>query len=338
MELFGKNLDDAVPIVAEIGVNHEGDLETALTLMRLAHEAGADACKFQTYTPERFASASDPARLERVRGFDLGEAGFRRIAEEAGKLGFPVLSTAVTEDVVPFLAELFPAIKIASGDVNFEPVIRAAAGTGKPVILSTGLATEDEVETAVGWFKAAAGTDDVRERLVLLHCVSAYPTPVEQANVLAVPYLAGKTGLRVGYSNHVIGIEASLAAVALGACMIEIHFTDRKEDREFRDHALSCDPRDLAQLVEMAPRVRASLGAGGKPRQPCEEEGLVLFRKGVVAARDLAEGTVLKADDLMYARPATEFPAAEITSLEGRQLKAGVKKGELIRRDDVEPA
>src|SRR3990167_4475229 len=170
MELFGKNLDRDVVIIAEIGVNHEGDLEAALNLLRLAHQAGADAAKFQTFTPERYASASDPARLERVRGFDLGERGFRRIAEEAAKLDFPVFSTAVSEDVVPFIAELFPAIKIASGDIDFEPVIRAAARTRKPVILSTGLATAEEVDAAVDWFKDEAGAGDVRDRLILMQC------------------------------------------------------------------------------------------------------------------------------------------------------------------------
>ncbi|NQV84058.1 MAG: N-acetylneuraminate synthase family protein, partial [Rhodospirillales bacterium] len=211
MEIFGKILDREVVIVAEIGVNHEGNLDTAINLMRLARDAGADAAKFQTFTPERYASASDPARLERVTGFDLGEDGFRTLATEAAKIDFPIFSTAVSEDVMGLLDELFPAIKIASGDVNFEPVIRAAAKTGKPTFLSTGLATLDEVVAAVKWFRDEAGTDDIRDRLVLMQCVSAYPTPIEEANILAVPFLAEQTGLRVGYSNHVIGIQVCLA-------------------------------------------------------------------------------------------------------------------------------
>ncbi len=336
MKLFGKDLDRDVPIIAEIGVNHEGNLDTAITLMRLARDAGADAAKFQTFTPERYASASDPDRLERVRGFDLGEDGFRRIAEEAEKDGFPVFSTAVSEDVVPFLAGLFPVLKVASGDIDFEPVIRAAAETGKPVILSTGLATEEEVEAAVGWFRDAAGTEDIRDRLVLMHCVTAYPTPIEDANVMSIPYLAERTGLRIGFSNHIIGSEACLAAVALGACAIEIHFTDRKEGRDFRDHALSCDADDLARLVETVPRIRASLGRREKQRQPSEMENLTAVRKGVVAARDLEAGAVLSRDDLLFARPASEFPASEIDSLSGARLKAAVGKGELIRRDNVD--
>ena len=336
MNLFGKDLDRNVPVIAEIGINHEGDLDAALKLMRLAREAGADAAKFQTFTPERYASASDPERLEKVRGFDLGKDGFRQLAEEAAKDGFPIFSTAVSEDVVPFLAELFPAIKIASGDIDFEPVIRAAAGTGLPVILSTGVSTAEEVDAAIGWFRDAAATRDIRDRLILMHCVSAYPTPIEEANTLSIPYLAERTGLRVGYSNHIVGPEACLAAVALGACVIEVHFTDCKTGREFRDHALSCDPDDLAGLVEMAPRIRASLGQPGKERQPSELPNLSAVRKGVVAARDLEAGRVLARDDLMFARPADEVPAAEIDSLPGARIKAAVDKGELIRRDNLE--
>jgi len=335
MNLFGKNLGSEVPIIAEIGVNHEGDLDAALNLMTLAQDSGADAAKFQAFTPERYASASDPERLERVRGFDLGEAGFRRIAEEAGKLDFPVFATAVSEDVVPLLSELFPAHKIASGDIDFEPVIRATAESGKPTIMSTGLATMDEIDTAIGWFKDAAGTENVRDQLILMQCVSAYPTPVDQANVLAVPYLA-QTGLRCGFSNHVIGIEACLGAVAHGACALEVHFTDQKEGREFRDHALSCDPDDLARLVNMVPNIVACLGAPEKQRQACELENLLAVRKGVVAARDLVPGQALSREDLMFARPGTEFPASEIGSLEGKSLKAAVGKGETIRRDNVE--
>ncbi len=336
MEIFGKNLDREVVIVAEIGVNHEGDLDTAIKLMQAAHGAGADAAKFQTFTPDRYASASDKARLERVSGFDLGEEGFRTLAAEAAKINFPIFSTAVSEDVMGLLDELFPAIKIASGDINFEPVIRAAAETGKPVFLSTGLATMDEITAAIEWFRDAAGVDDIRDRLVLMQCVSAYPTPIEEANVLSVPYLAEKTGLRTGYSNHVIGMEACLAAIAVGACALEVHFTDCKTGRDFRDHALSLDPDDLGLLVDMAPKVKAGLGVRDKGPQPCELENRQAVRKGVIAARDLKAGEVLCRDDLMFARPATEFAASEIDTLGGATLKEAVGKGELIARDNVE--
>ena len=336
MRLFGKHLDHEVAVIAEVGVNHEGSIDKAIALMRLSHQAGADAAKFQTFTPERLTSTSNSARLEQICTFDLGEAGFRNLAEEAAVLDFPIFSTAASEDVVSLLDELFPAIKIASGDIDFEPVIRAAAETGKPVILSTGLATMDELRAAIDWFCDAAGTDDIRDRLVLMQCVSAYPTPADQAHVRAVSYLADETGLRVGYSNHVIGIEPCLAAVAFGACVIETHFTDCKTNREFRDHALSCDPDDMRRLVEMIPVVRASLGDYGKVRQEGELENLDNIRKGVVAARDLEVGTVLARDDLMFARPGSEIPASKVDSLPGARLTTAVKKGKVIRAADLE--
>lgn len=336
MRLFGKDLDTEVAVIAEIGVNHEGNLDTAIRLLTLAHESGADAVKFQTFTPARYASASDPARLARVTTFDLGLEGFRRLANEALRLGVAMFSTAVSDDVVPFLAENFEAIKIASGDVDFEPGIRSAARTGRPLILSTGLADDAEIDAAIGWIRDEVGPKALRDRLVLTHCVSAYPTPIDEANVRAVAYLAQRTGLRVGYSNHVIGFEASLAAVALGACMIEVHFTDRKEGREFRDHAISFDPTDLKMLVAAVKRTRASLGAHSKTRQPSEIANLRLIRKGVVAARDVAAGTILAPEDLMFARPATEFLASEIKTVIGQRLRAGVRRGELIARANVE--
>ncbi len=336
MRLFGRDPDSEVIVVAEIGVNHEGNVDAALGLLKAARDAGAHAAKLQTFTPARYASASDPTRLARVTSFALDATAHRRLATAAAEMGLPLFSTAVTEDVIPLLDSLFPVIKIASGDITFEPVIRAAARTGKPVILSTGLATAAEVEQAVGWVRDEVGADALRDRLVLMHCVSAYPTPAEEANLLSIPFLTERTGLRVGYSNHVLGLDASLAAIALGACVIEVHFTDRKADRTFRDHALSLEPHEIVELVRAAPRWRAMRGSYGKSQQPSEIGNRDIIRKGVIAARELAAGTILAPDDLAYARPATEFAAAELPALIGRRLKANVGSGELIRRQDLE--
>jgi N,N'-diacetyllegionaminate synthase len=333
--LFGKNLDQDVVVIAEIGVNHEGDVETASRLVRLAAEAGADAVKFQTYTPERYISAGDPERLARVRRFGLDADAHRRLAREAAALGTVFFSSAISEDVIPLLDELCPTIKIASGDIDFEPVIRAATCTGKPVILSTGTATLDEVDRAVGWVRDEIDDDDLRQRLVLLHCVSAYPTPIEQANLLSVPFLAERYGIHSGYSNHVIGRDAVLGAIALGADVIEVHFTDQKEGRTFRDHQLSFDADDLHQLCEIAPKMRRARGVRGVVRQPCETGSAAAMRKGVVAARAIPAGTVLRREDLMFARPATEIPAAEVSNLVGKTTSREFALGESLRRESL---
>lgn len=336
MNLFGKNLDRDVVVIAEIGVNHEGDVAAAHKLLDLAKQAGADAAKLQSYTPARYASASDPERLQRVTRFALSEQDHRDLAAHASEIGLNLFSTPLTEDVVPLLAELFPAIKIASGDLTFEPVIRAAGRTGRPVLISTGAGDMDEVTRAVSWMRDEVGASLLRERLVLLHCVAAYPAPSEALNLASIPFLAEQTELRVGFSNHMIGVDACLAAIAAGACVIEAHFTDRKSGRTFRDHELSLEPDEFARLVQAAPLWRAMRGEPGKMAQSVEMPVRQAIRKGVVAARGLQAGHQLKAEDLAYARPATEFGAADLPKLIGRTLKAPLLAGELIRKDQVE--
>ncbi|MBX9846240.1 MAG: N-acetylneuraminate synthase family protein [Xanthobacteraceae bacterium] len=336
MKLFGRDLDSEVVVVAEIGVNHEGDLNAARAIVEAVGVTGADAIKLQSYTPARYASSSDPERLKRVTRFALDENAHRELAKVAKERGITLFSTAVTEDWVPFLSAQFPAVKIASGDLTFAPVITAAARSGKPVILSTGCGTLEEIDRAVEWVKAEVGAAALPERLVLLHCVAAYPVPIEQANVLSVPFLRERYRVPVGFSNHVIGPEAIYAAVALGACVIELHVTDRREGRTFRDHALSMEPAELAALVTTVRAIKTSLGKSGKTVQASELALRDAIRKGVVAARDLPAATSLRDDDLMYARPATEFTALERPSLVGRKLSVGLKAGELIKRSAVD--
>lgn len=338
MNLFGKDLSKDVVLIAEIGVNHEGDPETANRLLRLAAGAGADAVKFQSYTPERFISAADADRFERVSRFALDEQAHRSLADEARSLGIGFFSSAITEDWVPLLAELGEAIKIASGDITFEPVIRAAAETGCKVILSTGASTVEEVDQAVSWVREVVGERELPSRLVVLHCVSAYPTPLEQSNLLSIPFMAERYApVPVGYSNHVVGPEAAIAAVALGARVVEMHFTDQKEGRDFHDHSLSADADDLNYLSAILPKVAAGRGRLEKTVQQCEEAMPPVIRKGVVAARDLKAGTIIQHEDLMYSRPASEIPSGEIDSIVGARLHDDCTKGHVIRRHSIEP-
>ena len=335
MKLFGKDLSSETAIIAEVGVNHEGNVDAALKMVALAAEAGADAVKFQSYTPDRFISSDDDARFERVTRFGLSEADHLRLKEEANKCGIAFFSTAVTEDWVPFIASHCEAVKIASGDLDFKPVISAAAKSGKTVILSTGLGEIEEIDAAVSWVRDAIGDAALEDRLILMQCVSAYPTPVEEANVASVQFLADRYGITTGYSNHVKGLDACLAAAALGAAVIEVHFTDQREGKTFHDHALSAEPQELAQLVQMVPNIRAAVGQAGKSRQPSETRILDAVRKGLVAARDLAKGEVIAAEDLMYARPATEFTSHDLASVVGRKLNSARAKGATIRREDI---
>ncbi len=336
MKIFGVDLSERPALIAEIGVNHEGSLDKALELLNLAARAGADAVKFQSYTAERFIAADDPERRARVARFGLDEAAHLALKEAATDSGVAFCSSAISEDWVPFLSTHCAAIKIASGDIDFEPVIRRASASGKPVILSTGTADLAEVRRAVAWAREEMG-EATPERLAVLHCVSAYPTPLEQANLTAIPTLAADLDpITIGYSNHVIGPEAPIAAVALGARLVEVHFTDQKHGRDFRDHELSCDPDDLAYLAKVLPGVAKARGTGEKSPQACEEGTGPAIRKGLTVARDLPAGHILSRADLVFTRPATEFPSRCISAVVGRKLLKPVQQGFVLRRDSVE--
>lgn len=328
------NLDD-FQIIAEIGVNHEGSISKALNLLTLAAQTGVKYVKFQSYTPERYVSGFDQERLLRIKKFALSEQEFLEISNLANSLGISFLSTPLTEDWVEKLNPICPAFKIASGDITFKLVIKAAAKTGKPLIISTGAATLEEIDQAVNWVKEEVGADSLKNRLVLMHCVSAYPAPIDQANILSIPFLKERYGLKVGYSNHVKGLSACLAAVALGADLVEVHFTDCKEGREFRDHELSFDKHDLKEFIRIAGEIRQSLGTYSKEVQNCEKEIIPMIRKGIVAARDLKKGAVLSINDLSFARPATEFSSNDIEKLVGFTLKSDIDKGFLITKESI---
>ncbi len=339
MQLFGKDSAESPILIAEIGVNHEGNLDTARRMVHLAAEAGADAVKFQSYTVERFiAAGGDPARRERVRRFGLSHDDHLVLQKEAEAAGISFFSSAITEDwIVPLVDMGVDAIKIASGDIDFRPVIEAAARSDVKLLISTGTATMEEVDRAVSWVRDVVGEVSLSQRLCVMHCVSAYPTPLAEANLTAISSMAARYApISVGYSNHVMGREAPVAAVALGAEVVEVHFTDQKEGRDFHDHALSADPDDMAYLVRILPEIAKARGDGVKAPQNCETANIWAIRKGVVAARDIPAGAILTEQDLSFARPATEFPALEAGNLVGKRLTKSLAVGEVIPRDAVE--
>lgn len=330
-----KPFDSEFTIVAEIGVNHEGSLDKALELIYLAKDSGADVVKFQSYTPERFIASNDLAKKERTRRFSLSREAHLELAKLANQLNIFFMSTPVTEDWVDFLNPLCNVFKIASGDLTFKPVIDAVLHTKKPIYLSTGASELPEIDRTVSWIQKSIGSQALKDRLTLLHCVSAYPTPIEEANMLSIPFLRDRYNVNVGYSNHVMGMSACLSAVALGASVIEVHFTDQKNDRDFRDHALSFDSNELKTFVQLSKEIRQSLGSYEKKIQPCESASVNLIRKGIVAAKNLKAGDVLKKEDLMYARPATEFHALELENIVGKKVNQDVQSGFTIMRDAI---
>jgi sialic acid synthase SpsE len=241
------------------------------------------------------------------------------------------LSTPFYLDAVDLLDPLVPAFKIASGDNNFVPLLRRVAATGKPVLLSTGMADMDVVRAAVVELETVWLQSGEAPGLVLMHCVSAYPTPAAQANLKAIPTLVS-LGHPVGYSDHTLGIDACLLAVALGARVIEKHFTISKNHSEFRDHRLSAEPSELQLLVERVREAVAMLGDGEKRVMPSEQPQAA--RRSVAAARSLPQGHRLSHADVAWLRPGDGLAPGRESTLVGRALRHSVEAGDQLTSGD----
>ncbi|MBA2504584.1 MAG: N-acetylneuraminate synthase family protein [Thermoleophilaceae bacterium] len=323
-------------VIAEAGVNHNGDLAIALALIEAAAEAGADAVKFQTFSAEAIATdaaaAADYAgggtQRALLRGLELPPGAWPQLRDAAEAAGLAFLSTPFDSSAVATLTELgVPALKISSGDLTNTPLLREAAATGVPVILSTGMSTLEEVERAL----ADLGPAEV----VLLHCLSAYPAPMQELNLAAIPLLAERFGRPVGFSDHTEGRAACVAAIALGACCIEKHLTlDRTA--EGPDHAASMEPDLFALLVRDVHEAHAAIGRAEKARQPSEENTAQVARRSLVAARELEAGTVLTAEDLAAQRPAGGIEPTAIDEVAGRTLIRALGAGEQLAAEDLE--
>lgn len=324
-------------VVAEIGANHEGDLAVAKRMIREAAQAGADAVKFQTYQAEKIIARTEQERFAHFQHLALPAEAFADLAAEAQARKVLFLSTPFDLDAVELLDPLVPAFKIASGDITCLPLIERIAHTGKPIFLSTGMATLEEIAAALNAIRTAAevGPDTLRERVVLLHCVSSYPTAPEEANLRAMLTLRKTFGLPVGYSDHTVGILACLAAASLGACVLEKHFTLDKSRRTLRDHQLSADANDLTELTAAVKCVAAMLGSGVKAPMPSEEANRVTMRRSVAARVDIKTHEVLSERHLTVLRPATGVPPSELATLIGQIAQQDIPAGSVIPQGAV---
>ena len=330
MKIGRVDLDREVLVVAEIGNNHEGDVRRAEELVRAAAQAGAQAVKFQTIVPERLVAPSQAARIEQLRRLCLGYEDFERLAGVAKEAGVMFMSTPFDLESVKRLNPLVPAFKIASSDNNFVQLLEAVAATGKPVLLSTGMATLKEVQRSCGVIEKAWRKKKRAPGLALLHCVSSYPAPAESANLRAIRTLAQKTRHTAGYSDHTLGIEAAVASVALGARVIEKHVTLSKTTSAFRDHQLSAEPRELAELVRRVKELDAMLGSGVKAPHAAEAPVAQAARRSIVAKRALPAGHKLSAADFDWLRPGGGLAPGEEKKLIGKRLKQDVAAGDML--------
>ena len=330
MKIDHFDLDERIMIVAEIGNNHEGDFTLAQDLIGLAAEAGAHAVKFQTFRTEDYVSRHETDRFARLKSFELSGVQFERLREIATEVGVLFLSTPFDIASAQLLAPLVAAMKIASGDSTFFPLLEAVAQTAKPILLSTGMATLDEIRAAKNTIERVWKERSITQEMAILHCVSSYPVPPEQANLAAISNLGKEFGCTVGYSDHTMGNEAAAISVALGARIVEKHFTIDKHYSEFRDHQLSADPAELRELVDQIQRIVMLMGNGEKIPQPSEAAATKSLRRSIAARRDLAVGTIVVAEDLTWVRPASGLAPGNEHLVLGRRLLEPITAGDPI--------
>jgi N,N'-diacetyllegionaminate synthase len=340
-EIAGRAIGPHAPVfaIAEIGLNHSGELAQALRMVDAAARAGASAIKLQTLFANRLVAESCPppahvnvsSLREFFATFELDVDAHRAIVARARAHGLAVMSTPFAEDAVAMLEALeIDAYKIASGDLTYDGLIATVARTGKPMIMSTGMATLDEAARAVRVARLA-GADQV----AVLHCVSAYPTPAGSENLRAIDTLAGALGVPVGLSDHSSGgVVTAVAAVALGACIYERHLM-LEDGPEAIDAAVSSTPAELAAIVAAMEQTRAALGDGRKRCLPAEAPNVVPSRRGLYATRRLRAGHRLSAADIIALRPATGLQPAELPHLIGSVLERDIAAGAPFEPRDI---
>ena len=330
-------------VIAEAGVNHNGDLDMACRMIDVAADAGADAVKFQTFNAIRVVTVDAPkadyqqrntgddaSQLNMLRRLELSSDAHRMLLERCQDRGLIFMSTPFDEESADFLDELgVPVYKVASGEVTNLPFLDHVARKGKPVIVSTGMCNLGEVEAAVDVIRQSGN-----EQVVLLHCVSNYPARATDVNLRAMSTLAAAFGIPVGYSDHTEGIEVALASVAMGACVVEKHYTlDRNLPGP--DHIASVEPDEFIRLVRGIRVVESAMGDGRKVPTASEANTAAVARRSLVAASRVTSGTVLTDELIAVRRPGTGLPPSMREQLVGRVAREDIPAGALLTLEKV---
>ena len=340
------NYAEPVFVIAEAGVNHNGDIALALRLCDAALQSGADAVKFQTFRAEDLVVRGAPTaayqrrqtgdhdQFAMLQRLELSQQQHQRIKAHCDAIGIEFFSTPFSVAAVAMLVGLGGRrLKMSSGELTHRALIEHAARTGLPLLLSTGMGTMAEIGEAVQW------TRDARGHLLgvsVLHCTSAYPAPDQALNLRAMVSMARDLGLPVGYSDHSLGIEAPMAAVALGATVIEKHLTlDRSMPGP--DHSASLETEEFGRMVRGIRRVSAMLGDGVKAPLPEERDTARVARRSVVAAQDIALGSVLTPALLMCRRPATGIAPRDLQRVVGQRTRVALRAGDVLQWDQIDP-
>lgn len=332
-------------IIAEAGVNHDGDFECAKRLIDIAADSGADAVKFQLFSPEDLASSeaslaeyqsvgsveNQPKnQLDMLSGLALPFEAHLHLQDYCRKKGILFLCTPFDFKSADYLHSILnvPLLKVSSGEITNLPFLEFLGTLGIPIVLSTGMANMAEIQAAVDITQRHNQAD-----VALLHCVSAYPAPVEAVNLRAIQTLGSAfPQALIGYSDHTLGIHVAVAAVALGARIVEKHFT-YDPSAPGPDHQASLSPGELREMVRAIRDLEKALGDGVKQPHPCESDCLSAARKSLVAAQDLAAGHILQPGDLVAKRPGTGLPPAALPQVLGKRLNISLSKDCLLKSE-----
>ena len=327
----------SVYIIAEAGVNHNGDINLAYQLVDAAKAAGVDCIKFQTFKSENLvsytaqkaeyqkAATGDSSQQDMLKQLELSFGEFVSLKEYCDRKGIFFLSTPFDFESIEFLNSIeMPFWKIPSGEVTNYPYLVALAKTGKPVVMSTGMCEMQEIEDAIAVLRENGASD-----IKLLHCNTEYPTPYEDVNLKAMKTLRDAFGVEVGYSDHTKGIEVPIAAVAMGAAVIEKHFTlDR--NMEGPDHKASLEPQELKQMVDSIRHIEAALGSGDKKPSPSEKKNMAVARKSIVAAARIKAGDILTEENITVKRPGNGICPMRWKEVLGTRAVRDFEEDELI--------
>ena len=331
-----------VLIIAEAGVNHNGSVETAKRMIDKAVEAGADVIKFQTFKSEKLvsksakqaeyqkrniANAENDSQLDMLKKLELTESDHNELMDYCAKKQIRFFSTAFDMESIDYLHSLHVGLwKIPSGEITNYPYLKKIAQFGEPVILSTGMCEMEDVEAAL---KVLTDNGLNKDKISILHCNTEYPTPFKDVNLLAMNELKDRFGVRVGYSDHTKGIEVPIAAVALGAEIIEKHFTlDR--NMEGPDHKASLEPDELKAMVSAIRNIELALGDGHKTVSESERKNIVVARKSIVAAKNIKAGEVFNENNLTVKRPGNGISPMDWEKVIGKTAKKDFVEDQLI--------
>ncbi len=325
-------------LICEIGGNHEGDFEYAKKLARLAIETDVDYVKFQIYTGDTLVSSMEsPDRNKHFKKFELSREQHLYLADMVKEAGILYTSSVWDIDAMQWLDPYISLYKIGSGDLNAYPVLRKTAEKGKPMIISTGLATEQEVLDTVAFLQSVNPVYQSKDMLAVLQCTSMYPIPAADANLNVMSRLRELTSLTIGYSDHTEGSKALMYAVAMGAEVLEFHFTDSREGKVFRDHKVSLTPSEIRELIAEIGLIRELKGDAIKKPVPIEIDNghVASFRRAVYPLRDIKVGEVLTEENLTVLRPNHGIDARDYDKLIGKKVARELLRHEKLDWSDI---